>query len=214
MERSRLAQARTLAYRRQDQEEVKQLDIRIAELDLTIEVERKDRKDDGSVEDLLAKVNERNRKANAETLKNIAAREEKKRRERKLAMANGSATPRLLGSRYVLFLSAFPSLRSLSLSLKPILTQPLLLPLQLSWTYSIDLGHRESQHRNLGTSHGASHLCCLHLLQLSLLQHLLSLLPVSRIASKRVSWIQSRLISAISSVLSTSASSECYHARI
>ncbi|KAK7683685.1 hypothetical protein QCA50_013061 [Cerrena zonata] len=99
MERSRLAQARTLAYRRQDQEEVKQLDERIAELDLTIESERKGRREESSVEDLLAKVNERNRRANAETLKNIAAREEKKRRERKLAMANGSATPRLLGSR-------------------------------------------------------------------------------------------------------------------
>jgi RNA polymerase-associated protein RTF1 len=108
MERSRLAQARTLAYRRQDQEEVKQLDERIAELDLTIESERKGRREESSVEDMLAKVNERNRRANAETLKNIAAREEKKRRERKLAMANGSATPRLLGSRYV-----FPYLLSL-----------------------------------------------------------------------------------------------------
>ena len=96
MERSRLAQARTLASRRQDHDEVKQLDARIAELDEQRGrgrgEENKANENGGSgaetsVEDLLAKVNERNRKANAETRRNVAAREEKKRRERKLALA-------------------------------------------------------------------------------------------------------------------------------
>lgn len=206
MERSRLAQARTLALRRQDHEEVKQLDERIAELDL----EKREKKEEGSVEDLLAKVNERNRKANAETLKNIAAREERKRRERKLAMAanGGSATPKLLGSRYVAFFCFFlhvdssPIMGSRKLVVKTNLTN------LSSFNYSpfdsarcsTDQGHQDSQHQNLETLHEASHLCYLPLLPLSLPRHLhRNPPPASRTASRPTYWIRSRLILGISS---------------
>ena len=106
MERSRLAQARTLASRRQDHDEVKQLDARIAELDEQRGRGRGEENKAGenggsgaetSVEDLLAKVNERNRKANAETRRNVAAREEKKRRERNTTKTRRWWTGRALG---------------------------------------------------------------------------------------------------------------------
>ncbi|KNZ72520.1 RNA polymerase-associated protein [Termitomyces sp. J132] len=86
MEKSRLMQARTLAQRRNDYNEVAEIDAKLAEL--TPSQPQKDE----SV-DLLAKVNERNRKANMEAVRKAELAEvERKRRERKLA-ASGTATP-------------------------------------------------------------------------------------------------------------------------
>ncbi|PSR75691.1 hypothetical protein PHLCEN_2v8982 [Hermanssonia centrifuga] len=89
MEKSRLAQARTLALRRNDFAEVEQIDAKLALL--TGDSARNEE----NVGDMLAKVNERNRKANLEAVRKAELLEiERKRRERKLAAsANGTATP-------------------------------------------------------------------------------------------------------------------------
>ncbi|EGO26839.1 hypothetical protein SERLADRAFT_464355 [Serpula lacrymans var. lacrymans S7.9] len=92
MERSRLTQARTLALRRQDYSEVADIDAKLAELPLPVNV----REEEGTLNDRLAKVNERNRKANLEAIRKAELQEaERKRRERKLAAAgaSGTATP-------------------------------------------------------------------------------------------------------------------------
>lgn len=119
MERSRLVSQRTLATRRQDWAEVKLIDEKLAELAATAPV----RVSNETRQDILAKVNERNRKANLEAVRKAEMAEaERKRRERKL-LAAGGGTPRsstpadpaarlkanLLSSRSV----SFPSLRAL-----------------------------------------------------------------------------------------------------
>ncbi|KZT08127.1 plus-3-domain-containing protein [Laetiporus sulphureus 93-53] len=92
MERSRLSQARTLAARRQDWVEVAEIDTQIAELAASAPTREGSRED--SREDILAKVNERNRKANLEAVRKAEMQEtERKRRERKLLAAAGG-TPR------------------------------------------------------------------------------------------------------------------------
>jgi RNA polymerase-associated protein RTF1 len=116
MEKSRLMQARTLAIRRQDAAEVQVIDAQLAEL--TAREEPENARQDG-VTDMLARVNERNRKANLEAVRKAELMEaERKRRERKLAAMGGSGAltpsdpsarlktlPRLFeSSRFVLFL--------------------------------------------------------------------------------------------------------------
>ncbi|KAH9947753.1 hypothetical protein B0H21DRAFT_806805 [Amylocystis lapponica] len=84
MERSRLTQARTLAYRRQDFTEVEAIDKQIAAL--APAVPANGAADEESLTDVLARVNERNRKANLEQVRKAELQEaERKRRERKLA---------------------------------------------------------------------------------------------------------------------------------
>ncbi|KAG6827815.1 hypothetical protein H0H92_010393 [Tricholoma furcatifolium] len=81
-------QARTLALRRNDTAEVAEIDLKLAQL--TAAQPSQPQKDSS---DLLAKVNERNRKANMESIRKAELAEaERKRRERKLA-ASGTATP-------------------------------------------------------------------------------------------------------------------------
>jgi RNA polymerase-associated protein RTF1 len=91
MERSRLNQARTLAMRRHDQDEVEVIDKQLAELPV-LPAAREE-----LVSDMLAKVNERNRKANLEAVRKSEIQEvERKRRDRKLqvaARASGTSTP-------------------------------------------------------------------------------------------------------------------------
>jgi len=89
LERSRLIQQRTMALRRQDYIEVEQIDAKL-ELAKTQEPV----KPETSI-DLLAKVNERNRKANMEAVRKAEiAESERKRRERKLAsQGGGTSTP-------------------------------------------------------------------------------------------------------------------------
>jgi RNA polymerase-associated protein RTF1 len=114
MEKSRLMQARTLAIRRQDAAEVQVIDAQLAEL--TAREEPENARQDGT--DMLARVNERNRKANLEAVRKAELMEaERKRRERKLAAMGGSGAltpsdpsarlktlPRLFeSSRFVLF---------------------------------------------------------------------------------------------------------------
>lgn len=84
MEKSRLTQARTLALRRQDLAEVRSIDAQLAELNAANpEVERED-----MATDIMAKVNERNRKANLEATRKAEQMEaERRKRERKLAAA-------------------------------------------------------------------------------------------------------------------------------
>lgn len=91
MERSRLEQERTLALRRNDYAEVEQLEAKLAELDSTTPsaVAATDERSE-----LLAQVNERNRKANLDAVRQAEAFEaERKRRERKLAAAGRVSTP-------------------------------------------------------------------------------------------------------------------------
>jgi len=90
LERSRLIQERTLALRRQDHAEVVEIDVKLEQANRSsIPVKA----DSGS--NLLAKVNERNRKANVDAVRRAEfAEAEKKKRERKLAAMNGgTATP-------------------------------------------------------------------------------------------------------------------------
>jgi RNA polymerase-associated protein RTF1 len=85
MEKARLTQARTLAMRRHDSAELAELDAKLAEL---AELAPKAHED---ADDMLTKVNERNRKANVEAVRQAELREaERKRRERKLALQGGS----------------------------------------------------------------------------------------------------------------------------
>lgn len=87
VERSGLNAARTLALRRNDLEEVAQIDARLAALGDPV----KSRSEEAV--DPLAKVNERNRKANMEAVRKAELAEaERKRRERKLAAA-GTLVP-------------------------------------------------------------------------------------------------------------------------
>jgi len=87
--RSMLNQQRTLALRRQDYDEVSEIDLKLA----TDAVKHEPTKNEPV--DLLAKVNERNRKANMEAIRKAEMAEaERKRRERKLVAQNGrSSTP-------------------------------------------------------------------------------------------------------------------------
>jgi len=88
MERSRLNQARTLALRRQDAVEVAEIDVKLAALP-EVAATRAAEEDDLAAR--LLKVNERNRKANMEAVRKAELLEaERKRKERKLANANGS----------------------------------------------------------------------------------------------------------------------------
>ena len=88
LERSRLTQARTLAMRRHDYDEVKDIDIQLAAVESLPTPARVE------AVDVLAKVNERNRKANQEAVRRAEmAESERKRRERKLVAAGGTVTP-------------------------------------------------------------------------------------------------------------------------
>ncbi|KAF8153059.1 hypothetical protein B0H34DRAFT_722097 [Crassisporium funariophilum] len=85
MERSRLNQALTLASRRQDWAEVEEIKAKLAE-----EAKRTPEPARNESIDMLAKVNERNRKANMEAVRKAELAEtERKRRDRKLAAQNG-----------------------------------------------------------------------------------------------------------------------------
>ncbi|KIK97305.1 hypothetical protein PAXRUDRAFT_825064 [Paxillus rubicundulus Ve08.2h10] len=89
MERSRLMQAKTLAMRRQDYAELNEIEEKLKELPIV----QVNREEEESLADKLAKVNERNRKANLEAVRKAELMEaERKRRTRKLAAATGSNT--------------------------------------------------------------------------------------------------------------------------
>ncbi|KAL4076824.1 hypothetical protein V8B97DRAFT_1504104 [Scleroderma yunnanense] len=91
MERSRLVQARTLAMRRQDFTELAEIEAKLKELPVV----QTSREEEVSLADKLAKVNQRNRKANLEAVRRAEFEAERKRRERKLAASglSGTATP-------------------------------------------------------------------------------------------------------------------------
>ena len=93
MERSRLNQARTLAQRRNDWNEVAEIDAKLAEAARTSEQDQPPRAN--NVQDLLAKVNERNRKANMEAVRKaeMAEIERKKKGRKLLAQNEGRSTP-------------------------------------------------------------------------------------------------------------------------
>lgn len=100
LERSRLLQMRTLAQRRRDYNEVEEVDKKLAELNAQYGAPKEP---ESESEDVLAKVNERNRKANIEAVRRAEAAEaERKRRERKLALAaatSRSGTPKTLSHK-------------------------------------------------------------------------------------------------------------------
>lgn len=90
MERSRLTQARTLAQRRMDFTEVAEIDKKLEELNANSELNSA-HGIASEEEDKLAKVNERNRKANLEAVRRAELAEaERKRKERKLAALQGA----------------------------------------------------------------------------------------------------------------------------
>ena len=105
LERARLTQERTLAMRRNDKEEVRILDEQLAVLAVECPPTQAESTEDASA--LLAKVNERNRKANLEAIRRAELQEaERKRRERRLGTptaldpsARLRTVPRLFASR-------------------------------------------------------------------------------------------------------------------
>jgi len=87
LERSRLMQERALALGRHDYAEVVEIDKKLEEASKASSPPVKQH-DSGA--DLLAKVNERNRKANVEAVRRAElAESERKRRERRLHTRNG-----------------------------------------------------------------------------------------------------------------------------
>lgn len=94
MERSRLHQARTLAQHRHDWNEVATIDAQLAEVAARTSEQEQPARADG-VQDMLAKVNERNRKANMEVVRKaeIAEAERKKKERKSLAQNGGRSLP-------------------------------------------------------------------------------------------------------------------------
>jgi RNA polymerase-associated protein RTF1 len=117
MERSRLTQVRTLALRRHDYGEVEKIDAELALFTTTIESANTRPKREESVTDMLARVNDRNRRANIEAVRQselIAV--ERKRKARLLAATTGSPVPQDPSTRLKTiprtFNAATPSSRS------------------------------------------------------------------------------------------------------
>jgi len=108
-------QKRTLAQRRHDFAEVEAIEAQLAELAATLPPDRPGNVRDD--DDILAKVNERNRRANMEAVRKAEIAEaDRKRRERKLAAAAGSTSTPVDPSARLrtvprLFNSATPSTR-------------------------------------------------------------------------------------------------------
>jgi RNA polymerase-associated protein RTF1 len=106
LEKARLVQARTLALRRNDRKEAAMFHAQLAELAVESSPATPEPTEDASA--LLAKVNERNRKANQEAIRRAELQEaERKRRERRLGTPtllepNGRlrTVPRMFHSRY------------------------------------------------------------------------------------------------------------------
>jgi RNA polymerase-associated protein RTF1 len=93
LEKSRLTQARTLAIRRQDPAELAEIEEQLAEV-VSQEVSVNGKNDKEEMADRLAKVNERNRKANLEAVRRAEVLEaERKKRDRKLARDGGTPVP-------------------------------------------------------------------------------------------------------------------------
>jgi RNA polymerase-associated protein RTF1 len=90
LERSRLMQARTLAQRRHDFKDVELIENQLTELAATLPPDHARDDDD----DMLTRVNERNRRANMEAVRKAEIAEaDRKRRERKLAATGSTPTP-------------------------------------------------------------------------------------------------------------------------
>ena len=130
MEKSRLTQARTLALRRKDFTEVQSIDSQLAELNAANpEVERED-----TATDIMAKVNERNRRANLEATRKAEQMEaERRKRERKLAAAmraSNSPAPSALAAlkigvpRYVVVPAVLRDYTLNTFSLRPVTPNP------------------------------------------------------------------------------------------
>jgi RNA polymerase-associated protein RTF1 len=132
LERSRLTQARTLAQRRHDFIEVAEIDTQLAELNATLADRPSNSRDD---DDMLTKVNERNRRANMEAVRKAEIAEaDRKRRERKLAAAAGGTLAPVDPSARLrtvprLFNSATPSATRLV---------PYVIPFRLSVSWPIE----------------------------------------------------------------------------
>ena len=109
LERARLMQARTLAMRRNDKAEVATLDAQLAELAVESAPVQSESTEEASA--ILAKVNERNRKANLEAIRRAELQEaDRKRRERRIGTptafdpsARLRTVPRMFASRYGYF---------------------------------------------------------------------------------------------------------------
>ncbi len=97
LERARLMQARMLAVRRNDKQEVAMLDAQLAELAVESPPAKPEPTEDTSA--LLAKVNERNRKANQEAIRR-AELQESERKRRELSALLPSLTPVGVYSRH------------------------------------------------------------------------------------------------------------------
>lgn len=91
MERAELVQMRTLAQRRRDFADCAQIDARLAELDEKIALEAPSVAE--VKEDVLAKVNERNRQANRDGVRKAEAAEAERKRKAWIARAAANSRP-------------------------------------------------------------------------------------------------------------------------
>lgn len=113
LEKTRIIQMRNLAMKRNDRAEVAVLDKQLEEILATIAADPTFKEREPEVADIMAKVNERNRKANQEAMRLAAqADAERKRKERQAALTGAGnvpidpsarlkTVPRMFASRFV-----------------------------------------------------------------------------------------------------------------
>lgn len=94
LEKTRIIQMRNLAMKRNDRAEVAVLDKQLEEILATIAADPNFKEREPEVADIMAKVNERNRKANQEAMRLAAqADAERKRKERQAALTGAGNVP-------------------------------------------------------------------------------------------------------------------------
>lgn len=91
-ERSRLQQERSLAIRREDFQEAAQLEAKLKELDEAAASEAPTAPKQPDVNDIFAKINEKNRQRNLEAIRKAEAEQAIKKRLERKALASGSGT--------------------------------------------------------------------------------------------------------------------------
>lgn len=114
LEKTRIIQMRNLAMKRNDRAEVAVLDKQLEEILATIAADPNFKEREPEVADIMAKVNERNRKANQEAMRLAAQADAERRRKERQAALTGAGNvpidpsarlktvPRMFASRLVL----------------------------------------------------------------------------------------------------------------
>lgn len=140
-QRASLHQARSLAVSRRDLAELASIDAQLAQLEQASPSKKRERDEDGG--DLLAKVNERNRRANDEQVRRAEAAELERKRAKRRAGANGNDQSHDPSAR----LKTVPKLFSSRCVSVEILFSDLLFCLLLTLNMLLSLGLEHPRHR-------------------------------------------------------------------